>query len=82
MTAKPTGQSRYATPARLLRPANDNQAHSPSREQMRIGIMLDWWQCELARLMRNRSGGAKWLAELREAQQRVLQFASRMAGAA
>lgn len=66
---------------RLRIAANDNQAHHATREQMRIGIMLDWWEGELARLMRTRTSGQQWRREHLEAQAFVLRFRLKMADA-
>lgn len=54
--------------------ANENGQPSPSREDLRLALMLTWWEEELQRCLRGK--GSK--SELREAQHRVLDLRSRI----
>jgi hypothetical protein len=69
-----------------LRAANDNlpSAPPPSRETLRLGIILDWWERELRGLLvsrptRRSSAYRSWRVSLDEAQARVAEFRGRMA---
>lgn len=63
-----------------LRGANDNR--DATREELRINIMLAWWEDELASLYRNRRPTAKWRAAFREALRMVSELRQTFAQAA
>jgi len=69
-----------------MRAANDNspQPTPPTREAMRLGIILDWWERHLRDLLSNRPARRSfayraWRISFDEAQGRVAEFRGRMA---
>lgn len=54
--------------------ANDNASPAPTRENLRIAVMLTWWEDELERCMRGQ--GTK--GDLYQAQARVFELRSRI----
>lgn len=55
-------------------PANDNTRSSPTREHLRVVLILTWWENELLRCMRGGSGKS----DLIEAQTKVTDLRSRI----
>lgn len=58
----------------LSSPVNDNTRSSPTREHLRVALILTWWENELLRCMRGSSGKS----DLIEAQTKVADLRSRI----
>ena len=81
MAVAPQITGRIGVPAIQQLPANDNRKQTtPSRESLRLAIMLVWWEQQLKQLMQAQPGerSAYWRIDLDEAQARVTTMRKRI----